>query len=355
MIGNRIQLARKGAGLSLRALAERAGVSHTAIAKYEKGTATPSSRVLLALADALGVRVEYFPRTARVALEGVEYRKHTRLPQKALAAAHADVIEQVERFLELQSYLPARVVPPFTVPAGLPERIESLDDIEDLAMTVREAWGLGQNPVPVLTDMLEERGILVFQCATLRDGKFDGLAAHVNGIPVVVVGRDWPGDRQRFTLAHELGHLVLQGRLAGHLDEEKAAHRFAGSFLAPAPEVRKELGNSRTRLEPRELCMLKGAYGLSMNAWLYRARDLGVLTEAAYLRAVKYFRSRGWYTEEPCDPYPKETPQLFEQMVFHALAEDLISESKAAELLSVPLMDFQAMRHMERADAVAHQ
>jgi len=357
VIGNRIQLARKGAGLSLRALAERAGVSHTAIAKYEKGTATPSSGVLLALANALGVRVEYFLRTARVALEGVEYRKHARLPQKALAAAHADVIEQVERFLELQSYLPARVVPPFTVPAGLPARIESLDDIEDLAMTVRAAWGLGQNPVPVLTDMLEERGILVFQCAALhaglRDGKFDGLAAQVNGIPVVVVGRDWPGDRQRFTLAHELGHLVLQGRLAGHLDEEKAAHRFAGAFLVPAPEVRKELGSSRTWLEPRELCVLKGAYGLSMNAWLYRARDLDVLSEAAYLRAVKYFRSRGWHTKEPCDPYPKEKPQLFEQMVFHALAEDLISESKAAELLSVPLMDFQAMRHMECADAVA--
>ena len=74
---------------------------------------------------------------------------------------------------------------------------------------------------------------------------FDGMAATVDGIPVVVVGRGWPGDRQRFTLAHELGHLVLHGRLASDVDEEAAANRFAGAFLAPADEVRKELGEKR--------------------------------------------------------------------------------------------------------------
>jgi hypothetical protein len=57
------------------------------------------------------------------------------------------------------------------VPAGLPERVNTLDEIEEVALQVRSAWGLGQNPVPVLTDMLEERGILVFQCEALHDGK----------------------------------------------------------------------------------------------------------------------------------------------------------------------------------------
>jgi Zn-dependent peptidase ImmA (M78 family)/transcriptional regulator with XRE-family HTH domain len=354
MIGNRIQLARKGAGLSLRALAERAGVSHTSIAKYESGATTPSSGILLALGKALGVRVEYFFRTARVDLKEVEYRKRSRLPKTVLDMIEGNVIEQVERFLELQTYLPARVLPPFGVPPGLPERIGSLVEIEDLALAVRLGWGLGQNPVPVLTDTLEERGILVFQCDVSHQDKFDGLAASVSGIPVVVVGRAWPGDRQRFTLAHELGHLVLKGRLGPDLNEEKAAHRFAGAFLVPEPEVYKELGASRTRLEPRELCVLKGAYGLSMGAWLFRARDLGIVSEASYLSTVKRFRARGWHKTEPCEPYPQERPQLFEQMVFHALAEDLIAESKAAELLAMPLMDFHAMRNMERSDAVAH-
>jgi Zn-dependent peptidase ImmA (M78 family) len=101
--------------------------------------------------------------------------------------------------------------------------------------------------------------------------------------------------------------------------------------------------------------VLKAAYGLSMGAWLFRARDLGILSETAYLQAVKSFRSRGWHKAEPCQECPQEKPQLFEQMVFHALAEDLITESKAAELLAVPLMDFHALRNMERADAAAYQ
>jgi hypothetical protein len=73
------------------------------------------------------------------------------------------------------------------------------------------------------------------------------------------------------------------------------------------------------------------------------------------LRMVKSFRSRGWHKDEPCQEYPQEKSQMFEQMAFHALAEDLITESKAAELLAVPLMDFHALRNMERADAAAYQ
>lgn len=355
MIGQRIKQARSAAGLSLRTLAAQTGVSHTAIAKYERGDALPSSEVLLALSQALGVRVEYFFRAGGIELAGVEYRKHARLPQKALRRIQGAVLEQLERFLELQELLPQRRVPPFSVAANLPTRVTTLDAIEDLALELRNTWGLGRNPVPVLCDTLEERGILVFQVATPAEGKFDGLAAKFDNAPIVVVGQDWPGDRQRFTLAHELGHLVLDGRLAPGLDEEKAAHRFAGAFLAPRPEVIKELGTARTRLEPRELCVLKAAYGLSMRAWLFRARDLGILSEHAYIEHQKLFRSRGWHTREPCDPYPRERPQLFSQLLFHALAEDLITESKAAELMGLSAMDFHAMRHMERADAAAHQ
>ena len=61
--------------------------------------------------------------------------------------------------------------------------------------------------------------------------QFDGLQATVADKPVIVVSKGWPGDRQRFTLAHELGHLLLHGRLTDGLDEERACHRFASAFL----------------------------------------------------------------------------------------------------------------------------
>lgn len=355
MIGERIQQARKSAGLSLRALAEMAGISAMAISKYENNKSIPSSSVLLELAKALGVRVEYFFRTARVELSEPDFRKHPRLPKKVQARIEGDVVEQIERYLELEEYLPSSPIEKFSLPTGLPERIQDYDEIEQVASRLRHAWELGDNPIPDLIDTLEERGIKVFQSNALHDEQFDGLAAVVDGYPVVVVGKDWPGDRQRFTLAHELGHLVLKGRVAGHLDMELAANRFAGAFLVTASEVIKELGRSRKRLEPVELCMLKSAYGLSMQGWLYRARDMGVLTQTGFQGMWKLFIAKGWKKQEPVH-YASERPKLFTQLVFHACAEELISESKAAELLGKPLVEFRRMRNAGSCEPqAAHQ
>jgi Zn-dependent peptidase ImmA (M78 family)/DNA-binding XRE family transcriptional regulator len=354
MIGERLKQARKAAGLTTRALAEQAGVSAMAISKYETGKSMPSSGVLLALAKALGVRVEYFFRPTKIRLEEVEYRKHAHVPKRLLAQIDADVVEQVERFVELETFLPKTPVAEFRIPHGLPSRISAYGEIEALALRVRQDWKLGQNPIPELTDTLEERGVRVFLAAALHNESFDGLAARVDGTPVIVVGKGWPGDRQRFTLAHELGHLILQNRLGPRLDPEKAANRFAGAFLVPEPEVKKELGPHRTWLEPQELCALKRTYGLSMQGWMHRARDLDILSEAHYLRMVRYFSAQGWRKREPCEAYPQEQPKLFEQLVFRALAEEAIGESKAAELLKKPLPEFRAYRALRDA-AAPHQ
>ena len=358
MIGERIKQARTAAGLSLRELAEKAGVSAMAISKYETGKSTPSSGVLLSLSKALGVPVEYFLRAERVALEEVEYRKHTKLPIKLLRQIEGDVIEQVERYLELEHVFPTLPIKPFKIPDGLPDRINNYADIEGVADRVREAWDLGTNPIPELTDTLEEQGIKVFLTKLIHGNRFDGLAATVNGMPIIVVGEEWPGDRQRFTLAHELGHLLLKGRLSDALDEEKASNRFAGAFLVAASVVFHELGQRRRWLEPQELCVLNKVYGLSMGGWMHRANDLGILADVHYQTMVRLFRTRGWHKEEPCDEYPREKTQLFTQLVYHALAEDLVSESKAAELLRVPLKQFRSernLRNTERASKTAHQ
>ncbi|GBE09284.1 hypothetical protein BMS3Abin11_02415 [bacterium BMS3Abin11] len=344
MIGERIQLARKASGLSMRNLAERAGISAMAISKYEANKNTPSSGVMLSLSKALGVRTEYFFRQSEIKLKEVEYRKHSKIPRKVLDQIEGEVIEQMERFFQLEEFLPVMPVEKFSLPKGLKAKIDSYSDIEKISNLFRKSWGLGCNPIPDLTDALEERGIKVFLSSIPHDDKFDGLAAQVNGIPVIVVGKDWPGDRQRFTLAHELGHLALAGRLPDDLDEEKAANRFASAFLVPESEAIKELGESRSRLEPVELCILKETYGLSMRGWIYRASDLGILNKSDARKMWGYFRRNNWVKNEPGSPYPSEQPKLFKQLVFHALAEDLISESRAADLLSMPLIDFRKLR-----------
>jgi len=355
MIDKRLRQARAAAGLSLRELADRAQISAMAISKYERGLATPSSGVLLRLGKALEVPVEYFFRPAELELHEVEYRKHKKLPKKVQAKIEGDVLEQVERFFELTDLLPTGPISRYQGPRLTRDRIDSYNDIEDIAVDVRSAWNLGINPIPDLTDTLEERGILVLQAKALHEKNFDGLAATVNDVPVIVVGLGWPGDRQRFTLAHELGHLVMKGRVGPDVDEELAAHRFAGAFLAPRSEVLKELGEHRSWLELAELNVLKKAYGLSMGAWLHRASDLRVLSEARYKEMYKYFAVRGWRTIEPGEPYPREEPKLFSQLVFRALAEDLISESKGAELLRVSPKRFAEMRNLKHAGNTGHK
>ncbi|HEY5566295.1 MAG TPA: XRE family transcriptional regulator [Gammaproteobacteria bacterium] len=356
MIGDRIKRARLAAGLSLRALAAECGVSAMAVSKYERGEITPSSDVLGALADALGVRLEYFFRDHEVELQEVEYRKHPDLPEKTKKRILANVRDQLERWLALEDFIPTRWATQFRVPGGLPEKARSLDDVEQFAEAVRSAWHLGHGAIPDLTDTFELHGIKVFAMPFDGARKFDGLSAVANGKPIIVIeGKETPGDRQRFTLAHELGHLALKGRLARGLDEEKACHRFAGAFLVPKEIVYKMLGKDRSWLEPRELQLLKQEWGLSMAGWMLRARDLGVLKRAKATELWRYFVANGWDQREPDPQYKAEESRGFEQLVYRALAEDLIGEAKAAELLRLPLFEFVAQRTMEAPPDVARQ
>lgn len=355
MIGQRLFRARKAAGLSLRDLGAQIGLTHAAIKKYEDEQAVPNSTTLLKLARALHVRTEYFFRPESVALDRIEYRKRSTLPKKRLEAIEHEVIDQIERRIELENLFPSPPVVSFAPVRGLPTQITDFAQIEDAAESVRKAWDLGYDPVPDLIDVLETHGIRVFMIDANANPKFDGLAATVNEMPIIVVGSNWPGDRQRFTLAHELGHLMLTGRLAEELNEEMACNRFAGAFLIPRKSVLQELGNHRSYIEPKELALLKEEFGLSMQGILYRARDLGVVTPAWRDDQAKLFRIKGWHITEPGKPYPPEKAHIFEQLVFHALGEDYIGESKAAELLKMSLTAFQAMRALEGSNAAAHQ
>ncbi len=355
MIGQRLYRARKAAGLSLRELGLQVGLTHAAIKKYEDGKATPTSTTLLKLSRALNVRTEYFFRPETLVLDRIEYRKHSTLSRKRLEAIEHEVIDQIERRIELENLFPSPPVAPFASMLDFPASVTDYGQIEDIAEAVRKAWDLGYEPISDLVDLLETHGIRVFMVDADEDPRFDGLAAFVNRMPIIVVGSHWPGDRQRFTLGHELGHMILASRLASGLDEETACNRFAGAFLFPRQSVRKELGDHRRTIEPKELALLKETFGISMLAILLRAHDLGIVTPACKSCQVKLFRMKGWLITEPGKPVPAEKAHIFEQRIFHALAENYIGESKAAELMKMSLADFQSVRTLKDPDIAACQ
>ncbi|WP_116473814.1 helix-turn-helix domain-containing protein [Zobellella maritima] len=348
MIGERLKRARAAAGLSMEKLGNAVGVSSNMIKKYEHNDSMPSSLVLIKLADSLSVRTEFFFRPNKIHLSSVEYRKKSNTPQKVLARITADVLDQAERWFELKNLWPNFPVPDFSLPANLPA-VQSLDDIEQLSIAVREQWQLGLNPLPDLIDLLEAKGILVIISGSDQADKFDGLQAQVEGQPVIVVSSQWPGCRQRFTLAHELGHLLLHDHLPDNLDEEQACNRFASSFLLPAEGAIEHLGKQRHKIDWKELFLLKHEYGLSMSSILYRSKNLGILTEQRYKSLFIEFSSKGWRKQEPGRQYPPEQTLLFEQLVYRGAGEGLISDAKAAELLQMPLAEFRKSKMMEGA------
>lgn len=356
MLGERLHRARKAAGLGLRALAAQADLSHTTISKFENELQTPSSAQLIKLSKILGVRTEYFFRPQTLTIEGIEYRKKSSLSQKSLAKIEADISDQAERWHELLGLYPQSPIQPFALPVGLPERIANAEQIESLAEMLRAAWKLGLNCIPDMIDTLESQGVMVISSSVDESKKFDGLAGMINSMPLVVVGANWTGDRQRFTLAHELGHLLLKGRLDTALlaDEEKLCNRFAGAFLLPTSTLIEHLGAKRHRLEVNELFMLKHEFGLSMQGVLVRALQAGIITHAAFQSLFLAFSSKGWRSCEPGKPYPAEQTILFKQLVYRALAEDYFSESKAAELLGLPVARFHQQRMLESLEPVTH-
>lgn len=353
MLGNRIQRARKAQGLSLREVAEQVALSHAAIKKYEDNVVVPSSDVLIKLANVLHVRVEYFFRPQHFALANIQYRKHADMPARYLEEIKIKILDQIERRVELENLFPSAPLQAFSVNA-LPKKIKNIDEIEELADQVRKQWNLGAEPLTDLIDVFEEHSIKVFEIDNNKYSKFDGLSAVVNNMSVIVIGNQWPGDHQRFTLAHELGHLLLVGRLHEDLNEELCCNRFAGAFLLPKNTIIAKLGEHRNYIEPQELGLLKQEFGISMLGILHRAEDTGIISNTLYTQLRHEFNKRGWKEREPGDQYPQEKTHIFEQMIFHALAEEYIGESKAAELMGISIESFRSIRAMEHQDA-AHQ
>lgn len=355
MIGERLHRARKASGLSLRDLGSVIGVSHTAVNKYEKDQLMPSSGQLIELSKALSVRAEYFLRPISVEIKGIEYRKRSNTSKTLLNKITADVYDQAERWEELLQLYPHKPVPDFELPGSLAQKVNTEADIESISVQLRHAWELGLNPIPDLVDTLESKGALIILSKVDAEQKFDGLAGEMGNKPVIVVSENWSGDRQRFTLAHELGHLVLKGRLPKEMDEEKACNLFAGAFLLPRPAVLEVFGAHRNALDMNELNILKQEYGLSMSGIIFRAFQCNVISEGIRKNLVIQFSKMGWRKKEPGAPYPAEKTWLYSRLVYRALAEDYIGESKAAELSGMSLGNFRKESRLELASAGTYQ
>lgn len=339
--GERLNSARKMAGMSMEALAQKAGsiVSKQAISKYEKGQIQPGSQVLLALADALDVKADYFFRSAKIVISGIEFRKRSRLSKKEEDRIKYQTIDFIQKYLEIEEIL--NIDPRFKNPVKN-NQIKTYDDIERAAREIRDNWQLGSGPIAHLIELLEDKGFKILEVNTDKD--FDGLSGFVAdlNIPVISIFKDADPVRKRFTIAHELGHLLLDfSKVEESTPAEKLCHAFAGALLVPRNVMIEELGPKRNKITEWELKKLKGIYGISMQAIMARAFHLGIITQSVYKSFNIYVNKHGWRKSEPGTRASKEKANRFKQLVLYAAAEQIISFSKASGLLQISLSELE--------------
>ena len=345
VIGDRLRQARVAAGMSqtevVDSLAEH-GVSLTkaGLSKYERGGSVPKPRALRTLAQVLGVDTAFFLEERAVSIEWLAFRKASRLGKKqqerikTLAFVQVAALHSLRRALEPNRQPRPMIRTVVTVPA----------DAESAADQLRERWGLGDLPIGSVTSVIEDAGGIVVESGDEED-LFDGLSGWLDDkTPVIVVSSSVSDDRKRFSLAYELGHLAMD---VGEIDsaaEEKLAHRFAAAFLVTSNTARRELGERRRRLDFRELAVLKQKHGLSMQAWIYRAADLGIIDQSHARTLFAEMSARGWRRREPIAFNGHERLMRLQQLAVRALAEGVISSATAERLFPGIQEEFGAAR-----------
>ena len=330
----------------MQALAERVApkISAQAISKYEAGKMMPSSSVLVGIGKALDVSLDFLFGAQIETLQKVEWRKSSNASARDRARAEILVIEKLENYIAIEEILGIR-------PVGDPFsdlRVHRLTDersIDAIASEVRDAWKIGIAPIPSMISLLEEKGLKVIEAELPED--IDGMACHVEranapAIEVVVISNRTNVERKRFNLAHELAHRIIIETGNPSLKKERAMNRFAGAFLVPREHLIKQAGEHCRSVAPIEIMRLKRNYGVSAAAILMRLGQVGILSESAVEYAFKTY-ARNWRREEP-EPVGRtegfaalERPRRFEQLVWRAIGERLISPVRAAQLLGRPL------------------
>jgi len=337
--GARLTLARHLAGLRKSDLAQLLAMSPTAVAAWESGAKRPTAVTVARLALSLSVDPGFFAMRPDdvAALSATPHfrslRSTTQLARDQ-AFAYGQLAVDIATSLEKHVECPEPDLPSFPVPIDTGR--EDTGGPEQAARHVRDQWGIGGGPAPHLVRLLENHGVLIvfspLQAASVDAYSFDSRLR-----PVVVlnpVKRDYY--RQRFDVAHELGHLVMHTDAEpGGRTVEDQANRFAAELLMPAAEIRDGLPTTMNAAAWQSLARLKERWGTSIQALLYRARRLGAITEVSYRNAMATLTNRGWRRGEPGLITLLEQPSMLPRAL-ELLAAEGITESDLRDQCRVP-------------------
>jgi Zn-dependent peptidase ImmA (M78 family)/transcriptional regulator with XRE-family HTH domain len=301
----RLTQARARRSMTKTDVAHEVGVSASAIGQYEAGINSPRADVLARLAKTLDVRPEFFSvgrPLARLGTVNAHFRslRSARVSDRQKALATATLVWELTFALERYVRLPAPDLPDVTLGTSPNEA----------AALLRRHWGLPDGPVKHLVATAESRGIVVAVRPLAEIEAVDAFSVVIVDRPLIITTprRTENVFRHRFSIAHEIGHLLLHADLGDHSAViEKEADEFAAAFLTPAASMDAALPQ---RLDLAVLDRLGRTWGVSPTSLVRRMVERGRTTESSARRAYQRLSTVYDTNADPTSAYPGEVPTL---------------------------------------------
>jgi Zn-dependent peptidase ImmA (M78 family)/transcriptional regulator with XRE-family HTH domain len=302
-----IEVARIARGYSQAELSEKMGIEQGTLSKLEKGLLRPKLEYMTKLCEALDYPMSFFEEEINILSPLVtHYRK-----RKALTKTKIDCIEYN---LYIRKHFIKKLLASANIPYNLIQVSPEEHEPETIARIVRQKWNVPRGPVSSMVSLLERNGIIVLEI-DINDEKLDGeMIPDENNLPVIYINKNVSGDRQRFTLAHELGHLVMhQSSYIPTVDgAESEANAFASEFLMPSDEIRYQLSENLTFWA---LADLKRHWKVSMASLVRKAYNLGAIDKSRYTSLNVQLSSAGFKKKEPEMDVVYENPTIIDQLL----------------------------------------
>lgn len=334
-----LRLARQRKGFQQTEAAQHLGIEQPLLSRIENGLTEAREDILIRAESVYGLPRSFFFLTDPVLGAPVSvhpmWRRKADVTARELDSVVAELnirLIHLRRLLEGVELAHSNDIPRLD--------IEDYDDPDQIAALVRAHWVVPSGPIKDLTELVERAGVLVVH-STFGGGTISGVTFSAPGTPsLIALNSDQPADRLRFTLAHELGHLVMHRFPSPEMDRE--ANEFAAALLMPANDIYPYFKGRRIDLAL--LASLKPEWRVAMQALLMRASSLGCLTKNQSQYLWKQINARRLRLREPPElDFPPEQPTVVATML--RMHQDALgySISELAKLLHIHESDFRAM------------
>jgi Zn-dependent peptidase ImmA (M78 family)/DNA-binding XRE family transcriptional regulator len=345
IVPERIREAREARGYTREAFADALGVSTQAVAQYETGQHAPGPEVMGKIIGITGQPPAFFTADRqRAAGEfGMPFWRglaRMRRPDRLRIARRlewtADVVAYIERFIEM---------PTVDLPAiQLPERLDDCEAIEAAAEYTRGKWELGLSPIRHLSPTLESKGVILIR-EPVNCEDMDAVSRWQTGRPYILIADDKRSlPRENYNLAHELAHLLLHPGVEVTSENlnaiERQAYYFAGAFLLPRQTFTQEVISTSIDY----FIELKARWRVSIQAMIYRCKDLGILNKNQVSYLWRQLTSRGMRQREPLDDtFEPERPSILAAALNMLIQHRVQSRAQILDQLKLNPEDIESL------------